>query len=570
MKIALAQLNPTIGNLDSNANAIIAAIGRARAQGADLVVLSELAICAYPPRDLLHTEGFVEACAQRVKAIGQEHTKDIAVVIGTPLPLDTDATPHAPGRSLHIANALVVYHNNALVGYYDKRLLPSYDVFDEGRYFTPGDRPMVFEIKGVTIGLAVCEDLWKGHDAGFDHRYTDSPDPVQELIDAGAQMIVVPSASPFVLGKDRKHLSILRHHASRHGVPVVSVNQVGANDDLIFAGQSSVVNANGQLCFQAPAFAQTLAMVDTDTMTPITPAPVDDERMLIDALTLGTKDYLTKCGFKSACIGISGGLDSALVAAIAVRALGAEHVTGASMPGRFSSEGSKADALALAKNLGINCVTMPIDPGFDGLGKALGPAFEQLAQPALGAHLPDLAQENLQSRIRGTLIMALSNRTGAMVLTTGNKSEIAVGYCTLYGDMNGGLAVIADIPKTMVFRLARYINEHSADLGFGCAPIPVSTIEKPPSAELAPGQLDSDSLPDYPVLDEIVRRRIEERQSTDTIIHETGFDEETVRRCCRLIAISEHKRRQMAVGLKVTATAFGPGRRIPNAQRYTS
>ncbi len=571
MKIALAQLNPTIGNFKRNTDAILRAIGEARARGAELVVFSELAICGYPPRDLLQIEGFVDECARRVKAIGEEHTAGIAVIIGAPLPLRVDpagGTP-APDRSIHVSNSLVVYQNNAFVGYYDKRLLPTYDVFDEDRYFTPGDRTRVFDINGLRVGLAICEDLWKGQDAGFAERYVNEPDPVAQLIDAGARIIIAPSASPYVLGKDRVHLGILARHAALHGVPVVSVNQAGANDDQIFAGQSAVMNARGELCFRGEAFAEQLAVIDTDALTPIDPPRVGDERMVIDALTLGTKDYLFKCGFKDACIGLSGGIDSALVAALAVRALGAEHVLGASMPGRFSSEGSGSDARALAKNLGIGCVTMPIEPGFIAMSATLDDAFATLDHPALGQSLPDLTQENLQSRIRGTLMMALSNRTGAIVLTTGNKSELAVGYCTLYGDMNGGLAVIADLPKTMVFRLARYMNEHFADLGYSRPPIPLSTIEKPPSAELAPGQLDSDSLPDYPVLDEIVRRHIEELQSAAAIAQETGFDEAVVRKFCRLIDRSEYKRQQMAVGLKVTSKAFGSGRRMPIAQRYT-
>jgi NAD+ synthetase len=571
MKIALAQLNQTVGNLRGNTDAIVRAIKEARDQGADLVVFPELAICGYPPRDLLHVEGFVRECAQACKMIGETHTKDIAIVLGTPLPLDND-TPglspddHAP---THIANALVVFQNNTFVGYYDKRLLPTYDVFDEDRYFIPGDRSPVFDINGTKVGLAICEDLWKAHDAGFADRYHDEPDPVDLLAKAGAELIIVPSASPYTLHKDQRHREILIKHATTHRVPVVSVNQIGANDDLVFSGQSCVVDPSGRVCALAEPFEEQLLVVDTDNLTPIDITPRADERMIVDALTLGIRDYLFKCGFQRACIGLSGGIDSALVATLAVRALGAGKVVGASMPGRFSSEGSRTDAHDLAKYLGIQCVTMDIEPGFRGLRDVLDPAFGSLGHPALGASLPDLTQENLQSRIRGTLMMALSNRTGALVLTTGNKSEIAVGYCTLYGDMNGGLAVIADLPKTMVFRVSRYINEHFADLGYPRAPIPENTITKPPSAELAPDQLDSDSLPDYEVLDEIVLRHIEHHQSASRIIAETGFDDTTVRRICSLIDRNEYKRQQMAVGLRVTSKAFGPGRRMPIAQRWT-
>lgn len=570
MKIAIAQLNPTVGQLTSNADAIIKAIDNAREQGAELVVFPELAVCGYPPRDLLHVEGFVRECAQVARMIGELHTKDIAIVLGTPLPIEVDAQglDLDPEMHPHVANSLVVYQDNAFVGYYDKRLLPTYDVFDEDRYFVAGDQTRVFDINGVKVGLAICEDLWKGHDAGFADRYGDEPDPVQLLADAGAQVIIAPSASPYALHKDQRHREILIKHALTHRVPVVSVNQIGANDDLVFAGQSCVVDHEGRICSLADAFEEQLLLVDTESMSPEDAEPIDDERMIVDALTLGVRDYLSKCGFQRACIGLSGGIDSALVATLAVRALGPEQVVGASMPGTFSSEGSKTDAFDLAENLGIRCVSMPIDPGFDGLSAVLNPAFTELGQRTLGEELPDLTQENLQSRIRGTMMMALSNRTGALVLTTGNKSEIAVGYCTLYGDMNGGLAVIADLPKTMVFRVSRYINEHWASLGFDRAPIPVSTIEKPPSAELAPDQLDSDSLPEYDVLDEIVHRHIELHQSASRIITETRIDPDVVRRFCTLIDRNEYKRQQMAVGLRVTSKAFGAGRRMPIAHRW--
>ncbi len=571
MKIAIAQLNPTVGNLSCNTEAILWAIEEARKQGAELVVFSELAVCGYPPRDLLQVEGFVRECAQTAKMIGELHTKDIAIVLGTPLPIEVDAQglDIDPDAHPHTANSLVVYKNNAFVGYYDKRLLPTYDVFDEDRYFVAGDQSRVFDINGVKIGLAICEDLWKGHDAGFADRYADEADPVQQLVDAGAEIVIAPSASPYALHKDERHREILIRHAIRHRVPVVSVNQVGANDDLIFSGQSCAVDADGRVCALAKPFEEQLLVIDTSALEPIDAKPDDGERMIVDALTLGIRDYLAKCGFERACIGLSGGIDSALVATLAARALGPDRVVGASMPGRFSSEGSKTDAFDLARNLGIECVSMPIDPGFAGLSESLNPAFSELGHKTLGQTLPDLTQENLQSRIRGTMMMALSNRTGALVLTTGNKSEIAVGYCTLYGDMNGGLAVIADLPKTMVFRVCSYINEHFAELGFKRAPIPVSTIEKPPSAELAPNQLDSDSLPEYEILDEIVHRHIERHQSVSRIIEETRFDPELVRRFCTLIDRNEYKRQQMAVGLRVTSKAFGPGRRMPIAQRWT-
>jgi len=560
MKIALAQLNPTVGDLQANKQRIIDAIDRARELNADLVVFSELIICGYPPRDLLQVQGFAAECAAIIESIGETHTKDIAAVLSTPLPNEHDGS---------IANALLAYHNNTHLATYRKRLLPTYDVFDEDRYFAPGHQPCVIEIAGIKLGLAICEDLWKGIDAGFADRYANEPDPVAQLIDAGAQIIISPSAAPFVLGKEHKHIDILATHAKKHRVPVISVNQIGANDDLIFAGQSAAVNANGHIAAQCKGFEEDLIIIDTEQLDPITPPPADDERLIIDALTLGVRDYVTKCGFKQVCLGLSGGIDSALVAALAVRALGPTNVLGVSMPGKFSSDHSITDAYELAQNMAMRCITMPIETGFQGICASINPAFDSIDQPKLGEILPDITQENLQSRIRGTMMMALSNRTGALVLTTGNKSEIAVGYCTLYGDMNGGLAVIADLPKTMVFRVCRYINKHFQSLGFNALPIPTNTIEKPPSAELAPNQLDSDSLPDYDTLDEIVERHIEGHQNASRIIDETGFDTEIVTRICKLIDRNEYKRQQMAVGLKVTSKAFGPGRRMPIAHRYT-
>lgn len=558
MKIALAQLNPTIGDLRGNSGLIARALDAARRGGADLVVLPELVVCGYPPRDLLGVEGFVERCAEAAHAVGSSHTGGLTAVIGTPL-----ARGDGP-----VANGLLVYRDNRLVERYEKRLLPTYDVFDEDRYFEPGERAVVVEVAGVRVGLAVCEDLWRGEDAGFAGRYAGAPDPVAELARAGVGLLAVPSASPFVLGKHARHREILARHARSLGVPVASVNQCGGNDDLLFDGRSCVIGADGSTLAEAAAFAEDLVVLDLAGARAIGPPRIDDERLVIEALTTGVRDYLGKCGFKSACLGLSGGIDSALVATIAARALGAEAVLGAAMPGPFSSEGSVTDAYALAENLGVRCVTMPIGPGFEGHRGTLDAAFGKLGQATLGASLPDLTQENLQSRVRGALMMGVSNRTGALLLTTGNKSELAVGYCTLYGDMNGGLAVISDLPKGLVFRVSRYLNTHHAELGFRVAPIPESTLTKAPSAELAPGQFDSDSLPAYDVLDEIVERHVERRQSSERITAETGFDTGVVARICRLIDLNEYKRRQLAVGLKVTHAAFGPGRRMPIAQRW--
>ena len=521
-------------------------------------MLPELAISGYPPRDLLTVERFVARCADAARAVGESETAGLTAVIGTPL-------IRADGN---IANSLLVYHDNRLVTSYDKRLLPTYDVFDEDRYFEPGDRAVVVEVAGLRVGLAICEDLWRGEDAGFAARYADAPDPVAELGKAGVDLLAVPSASPFVLGKHARHRDILMTHARNLGVPVVSVNQCGGNDDLIFDGRSCVITPDGRTLAEADDFEEDLVVLDPISVPAIEPPAISPERLVIDALTVGVRDYLGKCGFRTACLGLSGGIDSALTAAIAVRALGPDAVTGAAMPGPFSSPGSVTDALALAENLGVRCLTMPIAAAFDGHKQILDAAFGELGRPALGEHLPDLTQENLQSRVRGALMMGISNRTGALLLTTGNKSELAVGYCTLYGDMNGGLAVISDVPKTMVFRVCRHLNDHHAELGFRVPPIPESTITKPPSAELAPDQLDTDSLPPYEVLDEIVERHVERRQSSQRITDETGFDGDLVARICRLIDLNEYKRRQLAVGLKITHAAFGPGRRMPIAQRW--
>ncbi len=563
MKLTLAQLNPTVGDLTGNTQRIVRAIDTARSQGADLVILPELVICGYPPRDLLTVEHFVERCAAAARAIGEQHTAGLTAVIGTPLP--------AASGGIH--NGLVVYRDGRCIAEYRKQLLPTYDVFDEDRYFEPGgggDETVVIEVAGKRVGLAICEDLWRGEDAGFAGRYTRAADPIAELARRGVDLLAVPSASPFILGKHARHRAILIKHAATLNAPVASVNQCGGNDDLLFDGRSAVITPDGATLAEARPFDEDLITIHLGQATPHpTPPPhFPDEHLVIEALTTGVRDYLGKCGFKSACLGLSGGIDSAITAAIAVRALGPDAVTGVAMPGPFNSEGSITDAYALAANLGVRCITMPISEPFDAYRGVLDAGFNGLGLRRLGESHPDLTQENLQSRVRGALMMALSNRTGALLLTTGNKSELAVGYCTLYGDMNGGLAVISDVPKTLVFRVCRYLNEHHAEFGFRVPPIPESTITKPPSAELAPGQLDTDSLPPYEILDEIVERHIERKQSSARITAETGFDPAVVARICRLIDLNEYKRRQLAVGLKITHTAFGPGRRMPIAQRW--
>jgi NAD+ synthase (glutamine-hydrolysing) len=571
MKLALAPLNPTVGDIEGNARLIIDGIDHARRAGADVVVFPELALCGYPPRDLLMQEGFVPACAAAAKRIGEQHTEGITAIFGLPLPVGQVQPPRGAGG---VANALLVYRDNKFVEYYDKRLLPTYDVFDEDRYFEPGSRAVTIDFPAgskLRAGLAICEDLWKGEDAGFSSRYAESPDPVDELVRAGASLIISPSASPFVLGKDERHRAILREHAMKHGVYVASINQLGGNDDLIFDGHTLVYAPSGDLIAAGELFKGDQLLIDLEQPStpglPLPPFPCTEE-LLFRALTLGIRDYLRKTGFTRALTGLSGGIDSALTAALAVAALGPGNVMGVSMPGRYSSDHSIADALELAKRLGIECPIIRIDRPFEAFGHTLNPAFADLGQPALGASLPDIAEENLQSRLRGTLIMTLSNRTGAMVLTTGNKSELAVGYCTLYGDMNGGLAVLSDVTKQLVYRLSRWINDNFASCGFTQPPIPERSITKVPSAELRPNQTDQDSLPPYDVLDAIIERHVERHQSLERIVEETNYDPAVVKRVLRLISIAEYKRKQAALGLKVTTVAFGAGRRMPIAQRW--
>jgi NAD+ synthetase len=584
MRLALAQINPTVGDIAGNAALIAKAIAAARNQGADLVVLPELCLCGYPPKDLLLQEGFVRACARAAQEIGEKHTAGITAVFGLPLPVD----PHNPdAQGTGVANALLVYRDNTYIDYYDKRLLPTYDVFDEDRYFIPGDRPVVVDVPtrdgpAMRVGLSICEDLWRGEDAGFSHRYAGRTDPVAELCAAqaggkpGARLIINPSASPFVLGKGKRHRDILIKHAMQRGVYVAAVNQVGGNDELIFDGHAAVFDPQGRLLAAAPGFTEHVLVLDLPSPPhPLAPSPphlpdplltAPDEQLLFHALTLGIRDYCRKTGFKSAVLGLSGGIDSAVCAVLAAAALGPANVLGVALPSRFSSDGSKSDAADLARRLGVPFTTIPIEPAHAAMLGSLAPTF--------AAHhkaTPDVTEENLQSRIRGTLLMGLSNKLGHILLTTGNKSEMAVGYATLYGDMNGGLAVLSDVTKRCVYALARWMNAHFQSLGIAGLsqpPIPDPSIAKPPSAELRPNQTDQDTLPPYDVLDEILSRYVEHRQHPSRIVRETGFDAPVVARIVRMIDVSEFKRKQAAVGLKVTGVAFGSGRRFPIAQGY--
>lgn len=558
MRIALAPINPTVGDPAGNARLIERAV---RAAGeVDLVVLPELAVCGYPPRDLLYEPGFVRACHERAVELAGLTRGGPALIVGCPVP-DGDG----------VRNSLLVLQGGEVGTTYHKRLLPTYDVFDEDRYFIAGDAPGVVDVAGVRVGLAICEDLWSGEDAGYHWRYAGRPEPMLELVDAGAQVIVAPSASPFVEGKHERHVDLLRGHAKRHGVWVLSINQSGANDDVIFDGHALAFDRQGQLRAAGPRFGASPMVVDLEGQAVLAGDPMHEagaDVALAEALATGIRDYVHKTGFSRVIIGLSGGIDSAMTCALAVMALGAGNVLGVAMPGPYSSEHSVSDAQALAESLGVRLVNLPIAEPMAGFRNALDAAFGQVRASALGADRPDLTEENLQSRLRGTAIMALSNRLGALVLTTGNKTELAVGYCTLYGDMNGAIAPLADLAKMRVYELARAMNERPAAFGFESPPIPQNTIDKPPSAELAPDQRDDDTLPPYPVLDEIVRLRVEEKLGIAAIVGRMGEDEELVRRMCRLVAINEYKRRQYGVALKVNRVAFGPGRRMPIAQGW--
>ena len=543
VKIALVQTNPTVGDIEHNAEALIRRIAEARAAGAGLVVFPEQAILGYPAKDLLLRR---EIVARNVAALHRiaEHTADIAAVVGYAEPNESRF-----GRPLFNSAALVA--GRRIVARWRKRLLPTYDVFDEGRYFEPAGPQAAVDFGGRRLGVTICEDLLSQEMFG---RPLYSCDPVAELAQAGADLLVNISASPYVLDKHTWRVQRLSTHARRHELPILFVNQVGGNDELLFDGASCVLDAQGTRVGQAHAFAEDLLLVDLDNLAATRRETLPSgPGALHDALVMGLRDYLRKCGFSSVVVGLSGGIDSAVVAALAAAALGAEHVHGVAMPGRYSSDHSLRDAQALAANLGIRFSIIPIEP--------LHAAFEHALAPHFAGRPPDVTEENIQARCRGVILMALSNKFGSLLLTTGNKSEVAVGYCTLYGDMAGGLAVISDVPKTMVYELARHINERA-----GRTLIPESSLTKPPSAELAPGQFDQQSLPPYDRLDAILERYEERLLSRDEIVS-LGFDAATVDEVLRRIRSSEYKRQQAAPGLKVTSRAFGFGRRMPIAAR---
>jgi NAD+ synthase (glutamine-hydrolysing) len=546
MKIALAQFNPTVGDFEGNSARILTLAAQAKRLGADLAVFSELCICGYLPLDLLERPAFIQRNLETLNRVASQ--MPLPAIVGYAGRVKPDL--HRVGKS--IANKAALICDGRVVFEQSKMLLPTYDVFDESRYFQPGDKQYVYGLDQEQLGITICEDVWNDKTFWASPRY--ARDPVTELVSQGTSLLLNISASPYTLDKRLLRLGMLRSTALHHKRPVVYVNQVGGNDSLIFDGASTAFSAAGKIAAQAKAFEEDLVLFDTTTGEgEIHEQPLDEIAYAYQALLLGTRDYVRKCNFTKTIVGLSGGVDSAVVASIAVAALGPSNVLGVSMPGPYSSEGSKTDAQALAHNLGIGFLSIPISSVFDSYTKALAPTFD--GRPA------DATEENIQARIRGNYLMALSNKFGSMVLSTGNKSENAVGYCTLYGDMAGGLAVISDVPKLMVYELASHINREREV-------IPRTTLKKPPSAELRPNQKDSDTLPPYEVLDRILKSYIEEVKCPEEIALETGYDLNLVRNIAALVDRNEYKRKQAAPGLKITSRAFGFGRPFPIAQRF--
>jgi NAD+ synthetase len=548
MKIALAQLNPTVGDIEGNRRRILDAYSKAAAMGADLVVTPELSLVGYPPRDLLLKPRFVtDNLAAFERLVGEVGRAGLLVGF-----VDRSVGTH--GLPLHNAAALVA--EGHVLAKKHKALLPMYDVFDELRYFKPGRGAHVVEFAGMKLGLSICEDIWTQETTAGPAFCSYHGNPIAELVQAGADLLVNMSASPFEIRKFAQRGDLVRTQARKYRRPVVCVNQVGGNDELVFDGASFAMDASGALVAQLAAFEEGLALVEIPGAKRLSPepAPMPDVVAVRQALVLGLRDYVRKCGFRDVVLGLSGGVDSSVVACLAAEALGADHVVGVAMPSRYSSPPSLEDAEALARNLGVRFLVIPIEQPHRAMETALAEAFKNAK--------PDVTEENVQARIRGHLLMALSNKFGWLVLSTGNKSELACGYCTLYGDMAGGLAVISDVPKTLIYELARQINT-DADR----SPIPDRVLEKPPSAELRPNQTDQDSLPPYDVLDAILDFYVRQERSRDEIV-EAGFDAEIVQKVIRLVDRNEYKRRQAAPGLKVTSRAFGVGRRMPIAQRY--
>lgn len=543
MKIGLAQTNAVIGDFPGNVKRLLAAYRECLDAGADLVITPELSLVGYPPRDLVFKSHFVPKCLQALDHLAGE-IREIPLIVG----YVDHVNSQKPGKPFR--NAAAWLENGEIRHRIWKTLLPTYDVFDECRYFEPGEscEPIIW--KNRRIGITICEDIWT---EDYLQRPLYERDPAKELAAQGIDVLLNLSASPFHLGKPAQRREMLGAVARQAKVPVVYCNSVGGNDQLVFDGHSMVIHANGETAAQLPGFKEATLVIDP--FEPSDAPPIiqeDDSADLYHALVLGLRDYATKCGFSSACLGLSGGIDSALTAVIAADALGAENVHGLTMPSPYSSGGSVDDSVVLARNLGMRCDTVPIRNAYETIKATLQPLFAGKPE--------DVTEENIQARIRGLLLMALSNKEGHLLLTTGNKSELAVGYCTIYGDMCGGLAVISDLPKTKVYEVCRWINRDREI-------IPWNTIDKPPSAELRPDQKDQDTLPPYEVLDAILGLYVEQQISTDEIIAR-GFDETMVRWIQRRVDLNEWKRQQAAPGLRVTSKAFGIGRRMPVVQRF--
>jgi NAD+ synthase (glutamine-hydrolysing) len=553
MKIAIAQLNPIIGDINYNAQQILETAKQAAKNEVHLLLTPELSLCGYPPRDLLLYPGFVESMTQKLEKLAQQLPTDLAALVGT-----VDINIHATSKGQKpLFNSIALLEGGKIQQIFHKRLLPTYDVFDEHRYFASGYESNSFILDSLKIGVTICEDLW--NDEKFWGKRSYEINPIEDLVNLEVDLIINLSASPYTVGKQKIREAMLHHGATRYEKPIIYVNQVGGNDDLIFDGNSIVFNNKGDVVCRAKGFATDLVVVESEqfrSRSPLTPLNkggiLDENEEIFSALVLGVKDYARKCGFSKVILGLSGGIDSSLVAAIASEAMGAENVLGVLMPSPYSSEHSLTDAVALVNNLGIKSYKLPIQEAMT--------AYDKLLEPLFAGTEFGVAEENIQSRIRGNLLMAIANKFGYLLLSTGNKSEMAVGYCTLYGDMNGGLAVIADVPKTGVFALCRWLNRHSEV-------IPTNVITKPPSAELKPGQVDRDSLPPYEILDDILWRIINQHQSEPEIVA-SGHDPTVVNQVMKLVARAEFKRRQAPPGLKITDRAFGTGWRMPIASRW--
>jgi len=548
VRIALAQINPTVGDLSGNVDRMAEAAREAAGRNAELVVFPELSVTGYPPRDLVEKPSFVERSERELERLAHETADpDLSVICGYVSRTDSETGKRVFNRAAVLEHGEIVFRQA-------KMLLPTYDVFDEARYFRPGEREFVSTVRNKQIALTICEDAW--NDRQFWKQRLYQRDPVEELFAAGGEILICINASPYNMGKREIRRAVYRAAAKRYKRPVVYVNQVGGNDQLVFDGSSFAMNGEGEVIASARSFEQDLVMVDTEAGTGDRHEDFTDEcEAVYQALVLGTRDYIRKCGFSKVLIGLSGGIDSSLTAAIAVEAVGKENVTGVGMPGPYSSDHSIHDARAMAEKLGIRFEMVHISSVYERFLEELTPLFQD---SSLG-----VTQENLQSRLRGVTLMALSNKTGALVLTTGNKSELAVGYCTLYGDMCGGLAVISDVPKTMVYSLSRIANLRNNGA------IPEAVFTKAPSAELRPDQKDSDSLPDYDVLDRILEAYVEHNRTPRQIADELRFPIELVTEIVNKVDRNEYKRQQAAPGLKVTTKAFGIGRRFPIAQRYS-